>query len=120
MSRGGESSAAHQAAPDSEYPTRGAVSVTFQAEGTFRREGPGGAVFAARERAASAGRPVSSTSLRRVREAVEAGDASLAAERLKDATVQLDTAAKKHIIHQNEASRRKSRLAASVNGIAKS
>jgi len=60
------------------------------------------------------------TSVRRVREAVDAGDAALAGERLKDATIQLDTAAKKHIIHQNEAARRKSRLSSAVNRIAKS
>lgn len=60
------------------------------------------------------------TSLRRVREAVDAGDAELAGKRLHDATVQLDTAAKKHIIHRNEASRRKSRLAAAVNRLGKS
>ncbi|MHC5018878.1 MAG: 30S ribosomal protein S20 [Planctomycetota bacterium] len=60
------------------------------------------------------------TSLRRVREAVDAGDAALAGQRLKDATIQLDTAAKKHIIHRNEAARRKSRLAAAVNTLGKS
>lgn len=60
------------------------------------------------------------TSLRRVREAVAAGDAELAGKRLQDATVQLDTAAKKHIIHRNEASRRKSRLAAAVSKLSKS
>ncbi len=60
------------------------------------------------------------TSLRRVREAVTAGDATLAGQHLLAATVQLDTAAKKHIIHRNEAARRKSRLSAAVNGIAKS
>jgi small subunit ribosomal protein S20 len=60
------------------------------------------------------------TSLRRVREAVDAGDSALAGQRLKDATIQLDTAAKKHIIHRNEAARRKSRLAAVVNTLGKS
>lgn len=59
------------------------------------------------------------TSLRRVREAIESGDSAVAGKCLVDATKQLDTAAKKHIIHQNEASRRKSRLSAAVNALGK-
>ncbi len=49
-----------------------------------------------------------------VRKAITAGDKSEAAKALSGAFAQLDKAAKKGVIHKNTASRKKSRLAATV------
>lgn len=58
------------------------------------------------------------TYVRRVREAVEAGDASKASEALTLAIKTIDKAASKGVIHKNQASRRISRLQKLVNGAA--
>jgi small subunit ribosomal protein S20 len=54
------------------------------------------------------------TAVRRVREAHAAGETGQTAERLRDASRQLDRAASKGIIHKNQAAQRKSGLARSV------
>ena len=51
------------------------------------------------------------TSVRRFREAADAGDAAKASELLRAASRQLDKAASKGIIHANQAANRKSALA---------
>ena len=48
--------------------------------------------------------------LRKVREAVQAGDVSKAEAEMQVATKRLDRAGQKNIIHKNKASRTKSRL----------
>ncbi len=57
--------------------------------------------------------------VKRVLQAVEAGDASKAQAEFRLATKRLDKAARVHVIHANEAARRKSRLASRVAGIKK-
>ena len=52
------------------------------------------------------------TAIRRYREATEAGDADLAAERRREAGRLLDKAATKGVIHKNQAANKKSRMAA--------
>lgn len=47
-----------------------------------------------------------------VRKLVEAGDTKKAQEALKEAYSKIDIAAKKNVVHKNNAARRKSRLAA--------
>ena len=54
------------------------------------------------------------THVRRVREAVAAGDKTTAETALKSAAVKLDKAASKGVIHQNQAANRKSALAKQV------
>jgi small subunit ribosomal protein S20 len=56
------------------------------------------------------------TYIRRVREAVAAGDAGKAGEALGLAIKTIDKAASKGVIHKNQASRRISRLQKLVNG----
>ncbi len=51
------------------------------------------------------------TSVRKFREAADAGDAAGAAELARTATRQLDKAAAKGVIHQNQAANRKSAIA---------
>ena len=51
------------------------------------------------------------TSVRKFREAADAGDAAAAAELAKTATRQLDKAASKGVIHKNQAANRKSAIA---------
>jgi small subunit ribosomal protein S20 len=51
------------------------------------------------------------TSVRKFREAAEAGDAAKATEALKAASKQLDKAASKGVIHANQAANRKSAMA---------
>ncbi|MGN6579294.1 MAG: 30S ribosomal protein S20 [Bordetella sp.] len=58
------------------------------------------------------------TAIKRVRQAVEAGDKSVAADTLQKATSVIDRVADKHIIHKNKAARHKSRLAAAVKALA--
>lgn len=53
---------------------------------------------------------------KKVRKLAESKDAKKAAEALKEAYSKIDVAAKKGIIHKNNASRRKKRLAATVKG----
>ena len=54
------------------------------------------------------------THVRRVREAVAAGDKDAAETALKSASVKLDKAASKGVIHQNQAANRKSSLAKKI------
>ncbi|AZG09692.1 MULTISPECIES: 30S ribosomal protein S20 [unclassified Pigmentiphaga] len=58
------------------------------------------------------------TSIKRVRQAVEAGDKTAATEVLQKATSVIDRVADKKIIHKNKAARHKSRLAAAVKALA--
>ena len=51
------------------------------------------------------------TSVRKFREAVEAGDTAAAAERAREAGKALDKAASKGVIHANQAANRKSSIA---------
>jgi ribosomal protein S20 len=57
--------------------------------------------------------------IRRVEEAVKAGDAKQAEVELTTAYKVIDTATKKNVIQKNTASRRKSKLARSIAGISK-
>ncbi|MFH5823547.1 30S ribosomal protein S20 [Georgenia sp. AZ-5] len=57
------------------------------------------------------------THVRRVREAVVAGDKDAATEALKVAGRKLDKAASKGVIHANQAANRKSKLAKQVGGL---
>jgi len=50
-------------------------------------------------------------SVKEVKKLIAAGDKSGAAAKMRDAMSALDKAAKKHVIHKNNAARRKSRLA---------
>jgi small subunit ribosomal protein S20 len=56
-------------------------------------------------------------SIRKVLEAVSAGDATLAREQLKGAAKTADRAAAKGTIHRNRAARIKSRLSSRVKGL---
>ena len=58
------------------------------------------------------------TSIKRVRQAVAAGDKAAATEVFQKATSIIDRVADKNIIHKNKAARHKSRLAAAVKAIA--
>ena len=55
--------------------------------------------------------------VRKVEEAIEAGDQAVAAEALKQAQPELMRAATKGVLHKNTASRKVSRLAARVKAI---
>ena len=57
------------------------------------------------------------TAIRKVREAVEAGDKAAAQTLLHDAYKQIDKAARKHILHANKAANQKSRLTRTVNAL---
>lgn len=57
------------------------------------------------------------THVRRVREAVAAGDKDAATTALRSATTKLDKAVSKGVIHLNQAANRKSALAKAVAGI---
>lgn len=54
------------------------------------------------------------TNVRRVREAIAAGDKATAVTALKAATTKLDKAVSKGVIHENQAANRKSALAKQV------
>ena len=58
------------------------------------------------------------TLVKKVEAAVAAGDKTLATEALKNAVVAIDKAQAKGVYHKNNASRKVSRLAKAVNGIA--
>ena len=58
------------------------------------------------------------TSIKRVRQAVDAGDKAAAEEIFRKATSIIDRVADKNIIHKNKAARHKSRLAAAVKSLA--
>lgn len=57
------------------------------------------------------------TAVRKAREALESGDVQLAITRLQAAASALDRAARKGVIHPNQAARRKSRLASRLNAL---
>ncbi|OXR48456.1 MULTISPECIES: 30S ribosomal protein S20 [unclassified Pusillimonas] len=57
------------------------------------------------------------TSIKRVRQAIEAGDKAAATEVLRKTSSIIDRVADKNIIHKNKAARHKSRLAAAVKAI---
>ena len=57
------------------------------------------------------------THVRKVREAVAAGDKAAAQEALHTASVKLDKAASKGVIHKNQAANRKSALAKQVSAL---
>ncbi len=57
------------------------------------------------------------TAIRRVREAVDAGDKERAEAALQHAAKKLDKAASKGVIHQNQAANRKSAIAKRVNSL---
>ncbi len=57
------------------------------------------------------------THVRKVREAVAAGDKTAAQAALKTATTKLDKAASKGVIHANQAANRKSALAKQVGAL---
>ena len=58
------------------------------------------------------------TSIKRVRQAIDAGDKTAAEEIFRKATSMIDRVADKNIIHKNKAARHKSRLAAAVKSLA--
>ncbi len=58
------------------------------------------------------------TSIKRVRQAIEAGDKNAANEVFQKASSIIDRVADKNIIHKNKAARHKSRLAASIKALA--
>lgn len=58
------------------------------------------------------------TSIKRVRQAIEAGDKAAAADVFQKTTSIIDRVADKNIIHKNKAARHKSRLAAAVKALA--
>lgn len=57
------------------------------------------------------------TSIKKVLNAVEAGDKEVAAKEFRDCTRQLDASVTKHIHHKNYASRQKARLQKKINSI---
>lgn len=65
-----------------------------------------------------AGRAALRTQIRKLRKAVDAGDAAAAADQLKTTARALDQAAARKIIHKNAAARTKSRLNKAVKAIA--
>jgi len=58
------------------------------------------------------------TSIKRVRQAVDAGDKAAAEDIFRKTTSIIDRVADKNIIHKNKAARHKSRLAAAVKSLA--
>ncbi|MFC3339138.1 30S ribosomal protein S20 [Paracandidimonas soli] len=58
------------------------------------------------------------TSIKRVRQAIAAGDKTAAAEVYRKTTSIIDRVADKNIIHKNKAARHKSRLAAALKALA--
>ena len=58
------------------------------------------------------------TSIKRVRQAIEAGDKAAATEVFQKATGIIDRVADKNIIHKNKAARLKSRLASAIKALA--
>ncbi|MCL3860582.1 30S ribosomal protein S20 [Actinotalea sp. K2] len=57
------------------------------------------------------------THVRRVKEAVSAGDKDAASTALREASTKLDKAVSKGVIHENQAANRKSALAKQVAGL---
>ena len=59
------------------------------------------------------------TAIRKVKDAIEGGDATLAKQLLKDAEAKMARAAGKNVLHKNTARRKTSRLAKSVSEAAR-
>jgi small subunit ribosomal protein S20 len=59
------------------------------------------------------------TQIRKVREAIEAGDLGLAQTEFRATVVKLDRAAASNVIHRNAAARTKSRLSAAIKKVKK-
>jgi len=57
------------------------------------------------------------TAIRKVRTAVDTGDAEASTAAFQVATKQLDQAAAKNVIHANKAARTKSRLSKAIKGV---
>ncbi len=57
------------------------------------------------------------TQVKKVKAAIEAGDREKATAEMKRATKKLDKAARKNVIHKNQAARRKSRLQKAIDRI---
>lgn len=70
--------------------------------------------IAKRREANQASRTALKTYVKRVRQAVESGDEAKIAETLRLAQKNLDKAAKRGVIHKNQAARRLSRVAAAA------
>lgn len=58
------------------------------------------------------------TSIKRVRQAIAAGDQAAANDVFRKASSVIDRVADKNVIHKNKAARHKSRLAAAIKGLA--
>jgi len=58
------------------------------------------------------------TAIKRVRQAIDAGDKAAANEVFRKATSIIDRVADKNIIHKNKAARNKSRLSAAIKALA--
>jgi len=72
---------------------------------------------AARNQHNASMRSMMRTSIKRVRQAVEAGDQNLANELFRKACSVIDRVADKNIIHKNKAARQKSRLAKTIKAL---
>lgn len=57
------------------------------------------------------------TEIKKLREAIEKGDAAAAKKLLSEATSAIDKAVKKGVLHDNAGSRHKSRLSSKVNAL---
>lgn len=71
----------------------------------------------ARNKHNSSMRSMMRTAIKRVRQAIEAGDKDAANEAFVKATSIIDRVADKNIIHKNQAARHKSRLNAAIKAI---
>jgi len=58
------------------------------------------------------------TAIKRVRQAIEAGDKTAAHEVFRKTSSVIDRVADKNVIHKNKAARHKSRLSAAINALA--
>jgi len=58
------------------------------------------------------------TAIKRVRQAIEAGDKAAANEVFRKTSSVIDRVADKNVIHKNKAARHKSRLSAAINALA--
>lgn len=72
----------------------------------------------ARNQHNSSMRSMMRTAIKRVRQAIEAGDQAAANEVYRKASSVIDRVADKHIIHKNKAARHKSRLSAAIKSLA--
>ncbi len=72
----------------------------------------------ARNKHNSSMRSMLRTAIKRVRQAIEAGDQAAANEVFRKASSVIDRVADKQIIHKNKAARHKSRLSAAIKALA--